>query len=198
MTSSDLTAVATVIAIILAPIVALYVGGILQRRSDAYKRKLDIFSALMAQRHEVFSIDSIKTLNLIDAVFVDDAAVREAWTRYYLALEDQSLNQAPGASIRAEKKRDLLLEMVKALGLSNKISSADLLRARNPTWINEITQMNFVDHLRRKAGMQEELNRIFPSNQGAPVSAAAPAPTAAPDAKQHGAPSTSPRPNGSP
>jgi hypothetical protein len=61
-------------------------------------------------------------------VFVDDAAVREAWTRYHATLIDGNLNAPPGSSIREGRRHDLLLEMVKALGLTKKISSADLLR----------------------------------------------------------------------
>ena len=40
MTTSDWILILNGIAIVLAPIVALQIGGILQRRSDAYKAKL--------------------------------------------------------------------------------------------------------------------------------------------------------------
>ena len=60
---------------------------------------------------------SFRALNLIDAVFANDSAVREAWTRYLTALNDASLSVGPGFAIREEKRRDLLLEIVKALGL---------------------------------------------------------------------------------
>ena len=82
------------LAIVLAPIIALWVGGILQRRSDAHKAKLSIFATLVGLRHTPLSAELVRSLNQIDAVFVDDPAVREAWTRYYTALNDANLGAA--------------------------------------------------------------------------------------------------------
>jgi hypothetical protein len=45
-----------------APIVALWVGGILQRRSDAYKAKLSIFATLVGLRHTPLSTKLVRTL----------------------------------------------------------------------------------------------------------------------------------------
>jgi hypothetical protein len=141
----------TIIAIIVAPIVALWIGGILQHRSDAYKTKLTIFGTLMAQRHDPLSLDTIKALNLIDAAFSDNPAVREAWTRYYTALSDPALNDAHGGSIRADKRHDLLLAIVKALGLSRKISTAELQRGYMPTFVVEMAQ---IADAQRKAALE--------------------------------------------
>src|SRR5256885_2342714 len=112
MATSDWILAFTILAIVFAPLLTLYVGGILQRRSDDRKTKLTIFGTLMAQRHDPFSLEVVKALNLIDAAFANDRAVREAWTRYYAALSDPNLNDGPGASMREDKRRDLILEMV--------------------------------------------------------------------------------------
>jgi hypothetical protein len=45
-----------------APIAALWVGGILQRRSDAYKAKLSIFATLVGLRHTPLSTELVRTL----------------------------------------------------------------------------------------------------------------------------------------
>ena len=104
MTTSDWILIVNGIAIVLAPIVALGVGGILQRRSDVNKTKLTVFGTLIALRHDPLSVESTRALNLIDAAFADNSRVREAWTRYYTVLNDQSMNAAPGYSIREGEK----------------------------------------------------------------------------------------------
>lgn len=157
MTNSDWILALTAVAIVLAPIVALWVGGILQRRSGFYKDKLTIFGTLMAQRHDPFSVETVKALNLIDAVFADDRAVREAWTKYYAALSNTNLNDTSGAAIRENKRHELLLEMVRALGLARKISSADLMRGYMPTFAVEAAQLGF---MQRKLALEETIRQM--------------------------------------
>jgi hypothetical protein len=147
------------IAILLAPVVALRVGGILQRRSDAQKSKLTLFGTLIALRHTPLSTELIRALNLIDAVFADDPVVREAWTQYLTALNNQSLNTDVGLAIREDKRHNLLLQIVKALKLSRKISSADLLRIYTPTFVAEDTRVAWLERLYKSAMYEEELSR---------------------------------------
>jgi hypothetical protein len=191
MTQSDLilviTTVASVVAIILAPIVALWIGGILQQRTTDHNAKLSLFSTLIGMRHDPLSADAIKSLNLIDAVFVHEPPVREAWTRYYTALSDGALNSPLGASIREERRRDLLLEMVKALGLTNKISSADLLRGYQPAAVVEAAYLAMVERMYKKAVYEEELR-----NRGIEVPSWT---TQAPPAPQPTPSSTTPTPS---
>jgi hypothetical protein len=51
-----------ILAMARAPIAALWVGGILQRRSDAYKAKLSIFATLVGLRHTPLSTELVRTL----------------------------------------------------------------------------------------------------------------------------------------
>jgi hypothetical protein len=170
------------LAIVLAPIVALWIGGKLQRRSDSYKSKLDVFSTLIGLRHDPLSADSARALNLIDAVFADDPAVREAWTRYYTALNDPALNVGAGYALREEKRRELLLEIVKALGLARKISSAELLRGYAPTFAIESTHVAWLERLHKRAIYEEDLKRrgipfpAWPAPQEAPPASPSPPP----------------------
>jgi hypothetical protein len=159
MTTSDWILILNAFAILLAPVVALWIAGTLQRRSDSYKAKLDIFSTLIGLRHEPLSADSARALNLIDAVFANDPAVREAWTRFYTALNDPNLNVGPGYAAREEKRRELLLEIVKALGLARKISSAELLRGYMPTFAIETAHVALLERLYKRALYEEELKR---------------------------------------
>jgi hypothetical protein len=159
MTTGEWALVLNIVAILLAPIIALWVGGILQRRTNAYNAKLQVFGTLMAYRHDMFSAEALRALNLIDAVFASNAEVREAWTRYFASLNDAAMNVSPGYSIREEKKRELFLSMVKALGLSKKISSADLLRTYLPNFAMELTHVATLERLYRKATLEEDLTK---------------------------------------
>jgi hypothetical protein len=159
MTSSDWILVLNGIAIVLAPIVALVVGGILQRRSDAYEAKLSIFTTLIGLRHAPLSAELVQALNQIDAVFADNRAVRDAWTRYLTALYDSNLGTPPGFSFREEKRRELLSEIVKSLRLAKKISSADLLRTYQPNFVAEETHVAMLERMQKRAALEEDLNR---------------------------------------
>jgi len=165
MTTSDWILILNGIAILLAPLVALWIGGILQRRSDAYKAKLSIFATLVGLRHTPLSADLVRALNQIDAVFVDDQTVREAWTRYLTTLDDANLSTPFGVSMREEKRRELLLEIVKTLGLAKKISSADLLRTYFPSFVAEEMHVTMLERLHKRAALEADLsvrNIAFP------------------------------------
>ena len=71
-----------VIAIIVMPIVAVWVGQRLQRRSELRKDKMWIFRTLLIARNG-WTVDSVNALNIIDVVFVDDENVRKRWKEYY-------------------------------------------------------------------------------------------------------------------
>jgi hypothetical protein len=137
MSSSDtiaiINAVATVSAVVIAPLAALWIAGKLQRRADSRAEKVRILSILLSLRHQVLSPESIRSMNLVDVVFAKDRPVREAWSRYYAALSDSSLNAPPGLALREEKRRDLILAIAKAVGLEDDITTADVLRAYGPT-----------------------------------------------------------------
>jgi hypothetical protein len=139
MTNSDKIAianvVATVLAVLLAPIVALWINGIIQRRANERADKVRILGILLSLRHQLLSADMIRSLNLIDVAFAKDRSVREAWSRYFATLNDGSLNSPTGFAIREEKRRDLILEIARAVGLASHISTADVLRAYGPAFI---------------------------------------------------------------
>ncbi|HUB46234.1 MAG TPA: DUF6680 family protein, partial [Acetobacteraceae bacterium] len=81
-----LNVLATVAAVIAAPIIALRVQSKLQYRADREREKVTIFAMLLSRRHELGSPEVIRSLNLIDVVFADHDGVREAWSRYYAAV----------------------------------------------------------------------------------------------------------------
>jgi hypothetical protein len=159
MTLSDWILTLNALAVLLAPVVALRIAGVFQRRSDAHKAKLDIFATLIGLRHDPQSVESVRALNTIDVVFADNPDVRDAWTRYIATLNDPTLNDGAGFAIRDDKRRELLLEIVKALGLQRKVSSADLLRAYMPTFAFESVQLAVLERTYKRALYEEYLKK---------------------------------------
>ena len=157
---SVLNSILTVMAIIAAPIVALQLGATFQRRADAEKAKRDLFSTILEIRHDLLSIDFVRSLNTIDVVFVDDTDVREAWSRYYSVLNDANLNNPAGWSIRDEKRRDLLLAMAKAMGWRERISTADILRTYTPQFAGEQALVNVMERQIKLSTYATELRRL--------------------------------------
>lgn len=78
----DIGDVLNLIAIIIAPIVAVLIGQWLQNRSERRKDKLEIFKSLMIARNG-WSPESVRALNIIDIVYADDNNVRLRWKEYY-------------------------------------------------------------------------------------------------------------------
>jgi hypothetical protein len=79
MTTSDVIGicniVATVIAVLAAPVIALWIGGKLQARASARQQQLQVLGILLSLRHQPLSPEIFKALNSIDAVFADNAKV---------------------------------------------------------------------------------------------------------------------------
>ena len=77
---------ATVAAIVAAPLIALWIAGVLARREGVRREKLEVLRTMLSLRHQPLSPEVFRALNLIDAVFVDDASVRNAWSQYLAAV----------------------------------------------------------------------------------------------------------------
>jgi hypothetical protein len=128
---------ATVAAIVLAPLITLWIGGKLQRREEQRRVKLTLLGTLIGLRHDPVHADVVRALNLIDVAFVEDFLVRDAWTRYYASLTDQQLQNPAGWAVREERRRDLLSAMVESVKWKGKISTADILRTYTPEFVHK-------------------------------------------------------------
>lgn len=109
----------TVIAIVLAPLLAFLYQSRLDDRKYVNQRQLAVFRTLMATRGATLSFHHVEALNSIDIEFYKKRKVIEAWRRYYNHLY-QSTPQNEVAITTWEEKRkglltDLLYEMAVAL-----------------------------------------------------------------------------------
>jgi hypothetical protein len=78
---SYMATVATIIAIILGPILAVRVQRFIEHVAQRKEEKRRLFIALMSTRGRTMSLEHVQALNLIDVVFTDskDKPVTEAW-----------------------------------------------------------------------------------------------------------------------
>lgn len=113
-------AIVNIIAVIVAPIVAVKVGQHLQNRAQSRKDKMDIFKTLMANRTG-WSTASVYAMNIIDVVFVDDEAVRACWKTYYEKLCIQEPDEMQKGQIRTAHYK-MLEAMAISLGYKDKIT----------------------------------------------------------------------------
>ena len=160
MSTSDVIAIcnifATVLAVMAAPVIALRISGKFQERANTRQQQLNLLGILLSLRHQPLSPENFRALNLIDAVFAENLTVREAWSKYFAALSDQSLSCASGFAVRDEKRRDLMIAIVESLGLKNKITTSDLLRTYTPTTIIEIEHLAVWERIKRREDLRAE------------------------------------------
>lgn len=120
MQQSIALALATIAAIIIGPVVALWLQRISERRRDQRNRKLVIFKELMATRATRVSPRHVDALNAIEVEFsdgsVDDKRVLEAWRLYLDHLGDDNAGDNHRWTAKGnDLLTDLLYEMSRAL-----------------------------------------------------------------------------------
>ena len=111
----------SIVAVIVAPIVAVVIGQFLQTRSKKREDKMRIFTVLMNTRIYLWTEKSVEALNMIDIVFVNDKKVRAAWAELSNAY-NSSEESAQMDNKRMMLKYKLLEEMAHCLGYKDKIT----------------------------------------------------------------------------
>jgi hypothetical protein len=113
-----------VVAVLLAPVVAVQVQKWLEQYRAERERQLRIFKTLMATRATGLSPDHVQALNLIDLEFQGERfkKIRKAWKSYLDHLGDYPKGDDDQARLpvwnekKADFLADLLMEMGKPLG----------------------------------------------------------------------------------
>ena len=155
-----------IIAIVLAPIVAVIIGQYLQNKEQKRNDKLNIFKILMRDRLFSWTLDSVNALNIIDVVFAEDKSVRQAWKELFDCLSNNSVDEQTSELIKQAKFR-LLEEMADSLGYTDTISWETV---QNPYFPNglaeEINNRNYNQRLMQDAATEliNMANRNIPSS----------------------------------
>jgi len=118
--SSTILALVTVIAIIVGPILALYIQRKLDRERAAKDRKLAIFRTLIAQRATPLAPAFVEALNAVEVEFYsnDGSAKRviEAVHEYFEHLYHPDYRDETRVAAVAEKGTDLLHVLLGEMG----------------------------------------------------------------------------------
>ena len=150
------------IAIIIIPIAAVWIGQHLQDRSEKRKDKKRAFETLMADRYGAWSPASINVFNTIDIVFEDESIVLDKWRQYYQKLSLQSPTDEQLLEIKVAKFQ-LLEAMANCLGYKDKITSETIQNTYLPNWVVERSakQQRFEDN---QLAAMEAINRMLSGN----------------------------------
>ena len=131
-----------ILAVLLSPVVALWISNIIQNRKEKRKEKMQILKVLMTQRFSVKNIEYVNALNLIDVVFVDSKDVRSAYKNLYNEYASTiDLNNENNRQIFQEKIKkattQLLEAIVKDIGYKDKITWDTLQEPYMPQWLSD-------------------------------------------------------------
>lgn len=149
--------VLTLTAIVTGPIAAVLISLWLQRRYQRIDARKTVLSALVANRHQVLSQDTVRALNLIDLVFHDEPKVRKLWTEYFEMLGNEGLNNPVGWDQRNKKNVELITEIAKCVGLGRHIAHLDIQRTYSPVGLGQQEA--------RLIELQTELIRVLKSTE---------------------------------
>ena len=115
--SNTSLALLTLVAILIAPILAVQSQKWIDRHREARNRKIGIFKTLMMYRATPVAPPYVQALNLIDVEFTGERKVRDAWKILLDFLNDGGKQ---GNKIDADKLRDLTADLLTEMGNSLK------------------------------------------------------------------------------
>lgn len=160
---------ATVIAILVGPIVAVYLTRRIDSRNEARRRRLEVYRNLMLTRTARLAPDHVRALNLVPVNFANVSAVIDPFRKYIdhlnspLPAVDQ---QDHYFAQRSDIFYELLFQIGKALGYS--FDKRDLERL-------SYIPRGYVNDKNRQRRMQELLTQILEGTRTFPVSIGQPA-----------------------
>jgi len=151
----------SIIAILLSPAIAVGVSMWIQTRREKLQHKRFIFTKLMETRHEIYSQEIVRALNMIDVAFYDNSRVRELWKEYLEMLNNKGLDNPQGWEQRKKKRLELVQGMAKAVGYGKGISHLDVDRFYLP--------VGLVEERQRAEDIGKELLRVLKESHGIKV-----------------------------
>ena len=131
MQTVDWTAIATIVAVLIGPILAVWITRISDGRKEARTRRMDIFRTLMRTRKMPIHYDHVGALNLVEIEFVKDKKVISAWRAYLDNLGEKLPPNADTDTQNAffQKRESLLTKLIFEISqvLKFKVQQLDIL-----------------------------------------------------------------------
>lgn len=136
----DWLAIATLAAILLGPILAVFITRFVDSYRAAKERRLEIFRTLMRTRLTPVHPDHVGALNLVELEFIGYKAVIEAWRTYLQSLAVPSNIDGNIQEKRSRQLTVLLSKMADSLGI--KVSQMEILNGNYlpQGWIDDDQQ----------------------------------------------------------
>lgn len=118
------------VAVVIAPIAAVWIGQKLQDKHERRKDKLELFKTLMMSRNG-WTVESVRALNVLDVVFSDDEKVRAAWKKYYDKLCVENPTDTELKKVQ-DAQYELLEAMAESLGYKETITWKTIQKPYKP------------------------------------------------------------------
>jgi hypothetical protein len=129
-------------------------GRLNNHDNEKRRQKLFVFGSIMQDRPNLASKDTVRALNLIDALYHDTPKVRHAWEKLYQALCDNRLNSLEGGKTREDRQYELLMEMAIDLGYGDEFSPDDFSRVYYP---ESLARHDHIENIQRERAYQETI-----------------------------------------
>ena len=110
-----------IVAIIVAPIIAVIVGQCIQNKAEKRRDKMYIFKTLMTSRIYGWTPESVHCLNIIDIIFADDKDVRAAWKDLFDKYNVEEPNNTQLQKIKNAQFK-LIETIANSLGYKDKVT----------------------------------------------------------------------------
>ena len=151
-----------IISVIIAPILAVWIGQMLQEKVHKREDKLAIFKTLMTSRVYGWTAESVNALNIVEVVFADDDEVIRLWRSYYEKLCTKPTTDAE-CKLLNDAKDSLLLGMAKALGYDGKVTWQTIQNPYRPEGM-VISQSMQSEYMENQLQLIKNANAYFDTN----------------------------------
>lgn len=134
---------ATIVAVFLGPVFAVWVARHMDTRRADEARKLNIFRTLMCTRGLSLDREHVGALNLVEVEFIDCPDVVNAWKVYLanLGKEMPPIEQKDRHDAFIKRRNSLLTKLIDEIAkvLKIKVAQLDILEGNYvpPGWANE-------------------------------------------------------------
>lgn len=155
-----------VLAVLVSPVIAVWVGSYLQTKAEKRKDKIVLFKTLMTERIYGWAYGSVNALNIIDIVFDDDVKVRTAWKNLYGKYAADGGSDETYKEIQ-ELQHKLLEAMAVSLGYKEKIIWDSIRKPYLPKGMVELQeqQKQFQQGQLEMLGIARDWRNFFMGNR---------------------------------
>lgn len=154
----DWFAVATALAAVIGPVVAVWITRLSDSRKEVQGRRMEIFRTLMRTRKMPVHFDHVGALNLIEIEFAKDQKVISAWKEYLRNLGERLPSEAGDEAHAALYKRreNLLTKLIYEISqvLKFKVEQLDILEGNylpqgwnDDDWEQRVTRKALIEVL---------------------------------------------------